>query len=172
MTTAELLDLFEYNRWAHEKILHAGAELGAEKYTEQIGRMTLRSALQKMLAEEVVWLSRWEGHSLADTPDYSECTDATALAGRWKSLWNRQHRFLDSLTDDELASLVGIRLSNGMEAVQPLGETLMHVVNQATYLRGQAGALIRQLGGTTPDCDYFMYCVTRGSDELNMTDAS
>jgi uncharacterized damage-inducible protein DinB len=166
MTITELQDLFEYNRWAHENILQAAAELAPGKYDAMTsaGAPSPRTSLQNMLAEEVAWLSRWEGHSLAEPPDYNECVNTDALLMRWKSLWGRQRRFLESLNEDELGRFVSVRLSNGIEAVQPLGDTMMHVVNHATYLRGQAATLIAQLGGSTPDSDYFTYCAVRGPD--------
>lgn len=166
MTITELQDLFEYNRWAHENTLRAAAELEPAKYdaVSSTSPLSPRAALQNMLAEEVAWLSRWEGHSLAEPPDYTECADTNALLIRWKSLWRRQRGFLESLNEDDLSRVIGIRLSNGIEAEQPLGDTMLHVVNHATYLRGQAATLIAQLGGSTPDSDYFTYCSVRGPD--------
>jgi uncharacterized damage-inducible protein DinB len=166
MTIAELRDLFEYNRWAHKKTLDAAALLGAEKYSQPANgsAISLRAVLQNLLAEEVVWLSRWEGHSLADIPDYSECADTNALMERWRYLWKRQTSFIESLVEDDLGNPIHIRTRNGIETVQPLGETLAHVVNQATYLRGEAAVLIRQLGGTSPAVDLFTYRLASGSD--------
>ncbi|HUQ97858.1 MAG TPA: DinB family protein [Gemmatimonadaceae bacterium] len=166
MTIAELRDLFEYNRWAHEKTLDAAAILGPGKFAETPSGsdLSLRSVLQKLLAEEVIWLSRWEGHSLAEIPDYSECADTAALLDRWTYLWKRQARFLESVLEDELGNPINIRLRTGIETVQPLGETLTHVVNQATYLRGEAAVLIRQLGGTAPKVDLFTYRLENGSN--------
>jgi uncharacterized damage-inducible protein DinB len=173
MTITELQDLFEYNRWAHENILHAAAELAPGKYDDVSngGGLSPRTALQQTLAEEVAWLSRWEGHSLAEPPDYTDCVNTDALLIRWKSLWGRQRRFIEALNEDELGRLVSVRLPNGIEAVQPLGDTMMHMVNHATYLHGQAATLIAQLGGNIPDSDYFTYCAIRGPDgiEANVT---
>ena len=163
MNLPELRDLFEYNKWAHERTLDAASLMGTDRYSQ------IRGVLQNLLAEEVAWLSRWEGHSLAESPDYSECADTTALKVRWKSLWNRQRRFLDSINDDELGRSIGIRLPNGIETEQPLGETMVHVVNQATSLRGEAALLIRQLGGTAPAADHFTYCLERGPEGADET---
>ena len=166
MKLAELRGLFEYNRWAHETTLDSATLLGVDKYAQGWGGSspTLRGVLQDLLAEEVVWLSRWEGHSLAEFPDYSECADTTALMVRWKSLWNRQMRFLESLSEDELTRPISIRMNNGIETDQSLGDTMVHVVNQATSLRGEAALLIQQLGGERPAADYFSYCLERGSE--------
>lgn len=164
MTIAELLDLYEYNRWAHERTLDSAAELGTEKYGQPMAGSfpSLRATLEHLLAAEVVWLARWQGHSLGDAPDFSECGDASALKARWGSFWNRQQKFLRTLTDENLLKPIGIRTRSGIETVQSLGETLIHVVNHSTYHRGQAATLTRQLGGTPQSTDYFMYCFMRG----------
>jgi uncharacterized damage-inducible protein DinB len=166
MKIAELIDLFDYNRWAHERTLDAAALLGPEKFARQPGEssVSVKSVLKNLLAEEVVWLSRWEGHSLAEFPDYSDCADTAALMTRWRSFWGRQKKFIESLAEDELDRPVAIRMRDGTETVQPLGETMTHVVNQATSLRGEAALLTRMLGGKPAAADYFTYCLERGVD--------
>lgn len=171
MNIAELRDLFDYNRWAHVKTLDAAALLGTEKYTDSPNgsSLSLRSVMQTLLVEEVVWLSRWEGHSLAESPDYSECADTIALMERWSYFWTRQTRFIESLIEDDLGSPIAIRTRDGIATVQTLGDTLTHVVNQATYLRGEAAVLIRQLGGTAPAADMFTYRLESGSEAHDAT---
>lgn len=167
MTIAELLDAFEYNRWAHDRILDSASELGSEHYGVLVGGSfpTLRATLEHMLATEVVWLSRWEGHSLGEPPEYGGCKNAGALRSIWDSFWQRQFAFLHDVTEEDLAQLVAIRTRGGIEAVQPLRDTIMHVVNHSTYHRGQAASQIRQLGGKPPATDYFIYCLARDAGE-------
>jgi uncharacterized damage-inducible protein DinB len=167
MTAAELVDLFEYNRWAHQRTLEASGELDSEAYQRELGGSfpTLRATLQHLLATEVVWLSRWEGHSLGEPPEYTGMVDVPALSRMWNSFWKRQFAFITSLADDELSRPVAIRTRTGIETVQPLGETMLHVVNHSSYHRGQAATFVRMLGGVPRGTDYFLYCVTRGIEE-------
>ena len=164
MTISDILDLYEYNRWASERTLDAAAQLGKDEYArESPGSFnSLRAIMEHILATEVVWLSRWEGHSLGEAPDYAGCVDVTSLMRIWKSYWTRQFRFLNALSDEDLSNAVAIRTRSGIETVQPLGETLVHVVNHATYHRGQAATLIRALGAAPQSTDYFTYCLVRG----------
>jgi uncharacterized damage-inducible protein DinB len=164
MNIADILDLYEYNRWASERTLEAAYQLGKEEYsrTSPGSFNSLRAILEHILATEVVWLSRWEGHSLGEAPDYAGCVDVVSLMRIWGSYWTRQSRFLNALSDEDLSTPVAIRTRSGIETVQPLGETLVHVVNHATYHRGQAASLIRALGGTPQSTDYFTYCLMRG----------
>lgn len=167
MTTAELLDLYEFNQWAHERILEAAAELGNEEYGRPVGGAfaSVRATVEHLLAAEVVWLSRWEGHSLGDRPDYSGCSDAVALWSIWTSFWKRQFAFLNGLSDENLSMPVAIRTRSGIETVQTLRDTMVHVVNHSTYHRGQAASQIRIVGGRPPSTDYFIYCLSRDSGE-------
>jgi uncharacterized damage-inducible protein DinB len=164
MTAAELVDLYEYNKWAHLRTLEAAGELNSTDYEREVGGSfpSLRSTLQHLLATEVVWLSRWEGHSLGEPPDYTGMVDVAALLRMWNSFWKRQSSFVTSLSDDELSKPIAIRTRTGIETVQPLGETMLHVVNHSSYHRGQAASQVRMLGGTPRGTDYFLYCVTRG----------
>ncbi|HEX2723883.1 MAG TPA: DinB family protein [Gemmatimonadaceae bacterium] len=167
MTVAELIDLYEFNRWAHERCLAAAAELNSEEYGRGLPGSfpSLRATLEHLLAAEVVWLSRWEGHSLGDPPDYGGCKDVGSLTSLWNSFWNRQRSFLEALTEDDLGRLVGIRTRSGIETVQPLADTMIHVVNHSTYHRGQVATQMRQLGTAAPSTDYFTYCLTRAADQ-------
>ena len=111
MTLAEILDLYEYNRWAHERCLESVIDLSSQQYGEKlVGSFpSLRATLEHLLATEVVWLSRWEGHSLGDAPDYGGCKDVTSLKSLWNSFWNRQRSFLEALSEEDLSQLVAIR---------------------------------------------------------------
>jgi uncharacterized damage-inducible protein DinB len=122
----------------------------------------VRLTLEHILATEVVWLSRWEGYSLGDAPDYSGIADANALVRMWRSFRSRQLGFITSLADDELAKPIAIRTRGGIETVQPLGDTMLHVVNHSSYHRGQITNLVRQVGGKPRATDYFFYLLTRG----------
>ena len=166
MTTAEILDLFEYNRWAHRRTLEGAAALTSEQYARLLPGSfpSLRATLEHLLGTEVVWLARWQGHSLGDAPDFAECADAVSLEQRWRPFWHRQFQFLQEITPEELTRPIDIRTRSGIETVQSLGDTLIHVVNHSTYHRGQAATLTRQLGGAPQSTDYFTYCLVRGAD--------
>ena len=160
MTVAEFIDLYEYNRWAHERTLESASQVSPVDYARETGGSfpSLRATLEHMLAAEVVWLSRWEGHSLGDRPDYGGCSDASELRSIWLSFWKRQFAFLNSLRDDDLIQPVSIRTRTGIETVQSLSDTMTHVVNHSSYHRGQAAGQLRLLGGVPQSTDYFIYC--------------
>lgn len=164
MNVAELTDLYEYNNWAHDIVFDFVSEISKEQYERTVGGSfpSIRLTLEHILATEVVWLSRWEGHSLGDRPDYGSVNDASALIRIWMSFRSRQHAFITSLDDDELAKPIVIRTRGGIETVQQLCDTMLHVVNHSSYHRGQVTNLVRQVGGTPKATDYFYYLLNRG----------
>lgn len=61
MTISDLIDLFEYNRWANERTLDAAGMLTGEEYSRTMpgSFKSLRAVLEHILGAEVIWLSRW-----------------------------------------------------------------------------------------------------------------
>lgn len=163
MTITELVELFEYNRWANERILEAASALTDEQYSSPLRGTfpSLRLTMEHLLAAEVVWLSRWEGHSLGEAPEYSGCENARALRSIWISFWRRQFQYLSALGESDLGQAVSIRTRSGIETVQQLRDTMIHVVNHSTQHRGDAASQIVQLGGSPSSTDYFTYCLIR-----------
>lgn len=165
---AEVLDLYGYNRWANERALAAAEPLSAEQYGRAVpgSYPSLRATLEHLLGAEMSWLSRWQGNPPGLSPDFSPCADIAALRRRWEAHWDEQGRFLSALSGDDLARRIQIRLRSGIEAVQPLRDTMVHVVNHATYHRGQVTTILRQLGGAPVPTDYFIYCELRNAGQL------
>ena len=165
---AEYLESFAFNRWAHRRTLAYVARLTPEQYERPVGGSfpSLRATLEHVHRAEVAWLARWEGERRGPSPELPPDTDVAALAARWEALWERQSRFLSTLGEGDLDRPLEIRLWSGVEAVQRLGDTLRHVVNHATYHRGQVVMLTRQLGGTPEGTDFFTYCLLRDAGRL------
>jgi uncharacterized damage-inducible protein DinB len=159
----EITDLYSYNKWANQETLRAAAELGDDAFARDMisSFPSLCATMVHMLGAEVVWLQRWHGDPLGNARDVLVCDTVARLSARWEQHWAQQERFINALSAEELSRPVQIRTRSGLETVQALGDTLRHVVNHATYHRGQVTTLIRQLGGTPASTDYFNYCLLR-----------
>ena len=164
----DIRQLYDFNRWANERTLATAAELSAEQYGREVGGSfpSLKATLEHLFQAEGVWLSRWHGNPLGQAPDVSDCIDPAVLTACWESLWAEQETFLVALTEGDLGRPVEIKLRSGIETVQPLRDTLVHVVNHATYHRGQVTTVIRQLGGAPAATDFFVYCLQRDAGQL------
>ncbi len=160
---ADLLDLFAYNRWATGRVLDAVGRLTDEQLNRSVGGSfpSVRDTLAHVLAADWVWLSRWGGDPLGKAPDLSGCTDLRALRERWQVLTEAQSAYLAGLTEAALRRSVSIITRTGITAELPLHETMRHVVNHATYHRGQVAAQLRQLGVEPAGTDLFLYYAAR-----------
>jgi uncharacterized damage-inducible protein DinB len=160
----ELRRLFDYNRWANVRLLDVAAALSAE----ELGR-DLESSFPSVLATlvhglgaEWIWLERWKGTSPTAFPDPADLASVAAVRARWNEVWEDQRAFVAGLDDGDVARPVTYRLFSGAVDTRPLGELLRHVVNHATYHRGQVVTMLRQLGKTPPPTDYIRWLREQG----------
>jgi len=155
----EFKQLFDYNRWASRRLLDAAGELPPEELTRDLhgSFASVLDTLVHLLGAEATWLSRWQGSSPSAFPDAAELTSLPAVRRRWEELWVEQRAFLDGLSSAELEQSSSYRLFSGAEDVQRLGDLMRHVINHATYHRGQVVAFLRQLGKVPPSTDYIRY---------------
>lgn len=161
----ELMRLMAFNRWASLRMLDAVADLTAEELGRDMKSSfpSVLNTLVHMVGAEWVWPSRWMGESPAQFPAAPGLTSVEAVRERWEGVWRDQESFLAGLSEGDAARPVRYRLFSGAEDAQPLGGLLRHVVNHATYHRGQLVTLLRQLGRTPPSTDYIRYLREAGA---------
>jgi uncharacterized damage-inducible protein DinB len=159
MDSAELRRLFDYNRWATLRLLDAAGYLSHEELTRDL-RNSFPSVLATLvhgLGAEWVWLERWNGRSPTAFPDAAPLDSISALGARWDALWSDQQRFISALRDADVSREIRYKLFNGAEDARPLGDLVRHVINHATYHRGQVVTMLRQLGKTPPSTDFIRF---------------
>jgi len=151
----ELRTLFAYNRWANARLLDAVAPLTDSELGRDLGGSfpNVAAVLVHLLGAEWVWLRRWQGEAPTSFPDVSHLTSVAAVRARWDALWDEQQAYLAGVDEASLARDVAYRTFDGTPHQQPLHELIRHVVNHATYHRGQLAAMLRQLGKTPPSTD-------------------
>lgn len=151
MTPAYARTLVDYHYWARDRVLDAVALLDADAYARDLGSSfpSMRATLEHTFGAEVVWLQRWQGDAEASFPaEFPD--DIDGLRAVWRAHEQAFRAFVDTLDDAALQRVVRYRLRSGAEASSPLWQMLVHVVNHATYHRGQVTTLLRQLGASAP----------------------
>jgi uncharacterized damage-inducible protein DinB len=155
----ELRRLFDYNRWANLRYLEAAEDLSPEDGARDMGSSfpSVIRTLAHMLGAEWVWLERWNGSSPTSFPDLDALDSVAAVRARWDNLWRDQLAFLDACEAHDPRRSISYRNMSGTPDERPLDELMRHVINHATYHRGQLATLLRQLGRTPPPTDYVRY---------------
>jgi uncharacterized damage-inducible protein DinB len=65
MTKDDIQLLYEYDRWANNRVLHAVSNLSAEQFTRDLGGSfrSVRNTLVHIIGGEWIWLAYWKQHS-------------------------------------------------------------------------------------------------------------
>ena len=162
---SELSRLIGFNRWAMTRLLETVAELTPEELHRDM-KSSFPSVLDTLVhtyGADWLWLRRWQGGAPADVEGIEELTSLEALSVAWRDLWAEQEAFVAGLTEVDAERVVHFKLRSGAEREQRLAELVRHVVNHATYHRGQVVTLLRQLGKTPLSTDYVQYLRETGA---------
>jgi uncharacterized damage-inducible protein DinB len=109
---------------------------------------SVRDTLNHLYQAEWVWYSRWNGVSPSEFPPSEGLPDLATLRDRWNGLERNVRAFLDTSGEKDLDRVIEYRLISGKTGASPLWQMVAHLVNHATYHRGQVTTLLRQLDAT------------------------
>jgi uncharacterized damage-inducible protein DinB len=150
MNLEDLRLLIDFHYWARDRVLDAVAALTPEQFTRSLGGSfgSVRDTLTHLYSAEWVWVSRWTGS--APTVHISPDTfpDVNTLRVAWKDHEGKMRSLLDALGEEGVARSVEYRLFSGAIMTEVTWRMLQHVVNHATYHRGQVTTMLRQLGAS------------------------
>ena len=173
MTNDDIQLLYEYDRWANDRILHAAASLGVEEFTRDLGGSfrSVRDTLVHIVGSEWAWLTYWLEPS--PTSDFLESLwtreealfdpnmfpDITAVQTKWVEVERQQIHFANGITNNSLAQTLPVR---GKKI--SLAHLMQHLVNHSTYHRGQIAGMLRQLK-SEPLATDFAFFLLEGQGE-------
>jgi uncharacterized damage-inducible protein DinB len=152
MTTKDLHDLLDYHYWARDRVLDAVATVTDEEYRRNLSSSfpSIHATLVHTYSAEWAWHSRWEGHSPTALLAADMFPDVDSLRGAWVALEARVRALLATSADADLTHGFDYTLLSGAPGHSTFEQMLQHVVNHATYHRGQVTAMLRQLGAAPP----------------------
>ena len=151
MNATDLKTLTDYHYWARDRLLEAVEPLTSEQYNKDLGNSfkSIRDTLVHLYAAEWAWHSRWRGVSPSALLSSDPYPDVPSLRTAWRENEARIRGYLDELGDD-INRVIGYTLLSGASGSSPLWQMLQHVVNHASYHRGQVTTMLRQLGAKPP----------------------
>jgi len=148
MTIDELRLLFDYHYWARDRILNAVEPLSPDQVARDMGNSfrSIRDTLAHIYAADWAWYSRWIGNSPTALLPADMFPDIAAIRAAWIELEANVRTLLAGLDDQGVNRIHEYRLLNGQPGSTVFWQMAQHVVNHATYHRGQVTTMLRQLG--------------------------
>lgn len=168
MTQDDIQLLFEYDRWANNKVLHAASALSPEQFTRDLGGSfrSVRDTLVHIFGGEWIWLTYWKEPSpsfafLADLRTRRETLfnpnqfpDVATLRLKWVEVEKQQIEFVSQVTNELLQTMLPFRTTQ-----VPLAHLMQHMANHSTYHRGQISLMMRQLKAEPVATDFHVFLV-------------
>jgi len=159
----DLFALYDYNLWANRLLARSLAPLSHEDYVREMGGgwPSLRATLVHLAGATRAWAERFDGRDATSLPTVEELP---TLADALRTLDEADARlaaFLATLGPERLAAPLVWKNLKGEPKAAPLWAVLRHVVNHASYHRGQAAAMLRRLGGTPAPTDLVRWAIER-----------
>ena len=147
MTKDEMNALLDYHYWARDRMLGALDALSPEQFTQPIESSfkSIRDTVVHTMGAEAVWYSRWRG-----TPQGMPATEAfpdlASLRFAWGELESGVRAFFREMGADKIDARMEYKSLKGESHSSSFAQMLQHVVNHASYHRGQVTTMLRQIG--------------------------
>jgi uncharacterized damage-inducible protein DinB len=153
MNSKESQQLLDYHYWARDRVLEAAKQLSPDDFTRDLGSSfkSVRDTLVHVYSAEWVWCSRWEGESPSAMIASNAFDDVPALREAWGELEVTMRSVVERFGRAGFDQVIEYRDLKGTLWRQPFWEMLHHVVNHASYHRGQVTAMLRQLHAQPPE---------------------
>jgi uncharacterized damage-inducible protein DinB len=148
MDLTDLRTLLDYHYWARDRLLDAMEALTPEQFTRDLGSSfpSIRDTIVHTYSAEWAWHSRWQGQS----PTSHLSPELFPSVGDLRRAWREQEAgiraFVEGLGEAGIGRVVEYKLLNGQPGATPFWQMLQHMVNHASYHRGQVTTMLRQLG--------------------------
>jgi uncharacterized damage-inducible protein DinB len=111
---------------------------------------SIRETAAHIYAAEWAWHSRWLGQSPTALLPGDMFPDVATLRRTWSDHEATMRAFLSNRDDNGINAVIDYTLINGKPGASVLWQMAQHVVNHATYHRGQVVTMLRQLEATPP----------------------
>ena len=99
---------------------------------------------------EWVWYSRWIGSSPDKFPDCEDFPDVPTIRKVWKDQEQKIRLFMGTLGEKNFERVFDYKTFAGQPMKSIFRHMVTHVVNHASYHRGQVTTMLRQLGADPP----------------------
>ena len=152
MTLEDVMTLLDYHYWGRDRMLDAVEALTPDQFVADLGGSfkSVRDTVVHTYGAEWNWYLRWVGNSQTGFPEGSAFPDVASIRAAWRAQEEKVRLFVGTLGEANLIRTFKYRTFDGQEVESVFAHMLQHVVNHATYHRGQVTTMLRQLGAPAP----------------------
>ena len=155
-------DFARYNTWVNRRLYAACAQLSDEDYRKDRKAFfhSIHNTLNHILIGERIWLARLtKADHGVKTLDEILYDGFAALRRAREAEDARLERYVDSLDDAQLASILNYKTMAGPMGALPVATILSHLFNHQTHHRGQVHAMLTQTNVPAPQLDLLYYAM-------------
>jgi uncharacterized damage-inducible protein DinB len=155
----DFASLYAYNRWADLRVLDACRKLTAEQYASEPshGWSSVRSTIVHIAVVTRGWLGGLADEALVgDIPTEADLPTVDDAARLLDEAQQTLEGLLPKLTPEWLAA-PKLLIRGSRSATLPPWVVLRHVVNHATYHRGQVASKLKRFGIEQPATDFVVW---------------
>jgi uncharacterized damage-inducible protein DinB len=166
MNLHDLRTLLDYHYWARDRMFDALDPLTPEQATRDLGGSfrSIHDTVAHLYAADHAWYSRWQGDSPAALLTGAAFPDVAAVRRAWLEHEPKMRGFLEALGDDGVMRVFEFTMLSGQPAASPFAPMLQHLVNHASYHRGQVTHMLRQIGASpAKSLDFIAFYRTLGA---------
>ena len=148
MTYGDVILLIDYNYWARDRLLEAVAALSVEQFTRPLGNSfsSIRDTVAHICDAESIWLRRWRGEQPQGFQNPDRMANLAAAREEWTALEREMREMVETLGPEGVERVIEYQDFRGAARSDVFWQMLQHVVNHASYHRGQVTTMLRQIG--------------------------
>jgi len=149
----------DYSAWSSARLLEAAGGLTEEELSRdlKVSHQSVIGTLAHVFGADRIWFDRIHGRVRQGLFDPGEDLSLRALGELWPAVSRNWNEWAAALDDSSVQSTASYRTLDGTPYESPLWQIVLHVVNHASYHRGQVSAMLRQLGRVPPATDLIAY---------------
>ena len=149
MTEQYFKELAAFNLWANKIVCGWLAELTDEQWSMHIASSfnSIQETVLHTLSAEKAWLQRFKAEQVVWLQATYKGTKDEHIQ-LWLETSAKLKAFIDGFDDEALNKKLDFKRLNGDPYSMPYYQLFAHVVNHATYHRGQLVTMLRQAGYT------------------------
>jgi uncharacterized damage-inducible protein DinB len=163
MTLPEILDLFEFDKWAIGRTMESVSAISEGKYLEDLksSHGGIHGTFVHIHGANVIWLKRWKGGSPSKSVTVDEIPNLESLKARWEEYYADLANYLGNLNEEKISAFLSYNDLKGSRHSEPLFQQMQHLINHSSYHRGQIVTMLRQVEAKPMGTDLISFYRTK-----------